>query len=53
MIDFGPPDLEGVTMPHEDVPGIRAIIINYKVARVFMDSGSSRNILFKETFDQI
>lgn len=51
MISFGPVYLEGLTTPHEDVLVIRVTIANYEVARVFVDSGSSMNILFKEAFD--
>lgn len=45
-------DLEGVTILHEDALIIRATIANYGVARVFVDSRSLVNILFKEAFDK-
>lgn len=51
IISFGPIDLKGVTTSHEDVLVIRSTIANYKVARVFINSGSSVNIFFKEAFD--
>lgn len=46
IISFGPVDLEGVTIPHEDALVINTTIANYDVARMFVDSGSSVNILF-------
>lgn len=48
---FGPADLEGIITPHEDALMIRVTITNYNVARVFVDSGSFVNILFKEALD--
>lgn len=51
FINFGPEDLEGVAIPQDDALVVRAIIINYDVARVFINSGSSVNILFKEVLD--
>lgn len=53
VINFGLSDLEGVTIPHDDALVVQATITNYKVARVFVDLGSSVNILFKEDYDWI
>lgn len=53
VINFGPVDLKGLTTPYEDALVMRAIIANYEVARVFVDSESSVNILFKEAFDHM
>lgn len=50
---FWPRDLEGVVTPHDDRLVIHVIIANYDVARVFIDSGSSIDILFKDAFDQM
>ncbi|XP_073137825.1 uncharacterized protein [Henckelia pumila] len=41
IITFGPQDLEGVNLPHNDALLIQAQIVNYDVRRVFVDSGSS------------
>ncbi|XP_075507455.1 uncharacterized protein LOC142544279 [Primulina tabacum] len=53
MITFGPEDMKGVVDPHNDALVIRAMIANYEVARIFVDSGSSVNVLFKEAMDQM
>ncbi|XP_073309956.1 uncharacterized protein [Primulina huaijiensis] len=53
MISFGPEDMKGVADPHNDALVIRAMIANYEVARIFVDSGSSVNVLFKEAMDQM
>ncbi|XP_042441471.1 uncharacterized protein LOC122026831 [Zingiber officinale] len=52
-ISFGPSNLEGVEMPHDDALIIRAVIANYTIQRIFIDIGSSVNIIFKRTFDQL
>lgn len=46
-ISFYPQDLEGVVTPHEDELLIRVVIVNYNVAQIFIDMGSSVNVLFK------
>ncbi|XP_073137061.1 uncharacterized protein [Henckelia pumila] len=53
IITFGPGDLEGVCLPHNDALHIRARVANYDVRRVFMDSGSSVNVIFQEAFEQM
>lgn len=53
VISFGLVDLEGVITPREDALVIWDTIANYDVAQVFIDSGISVNILFKEVFDQM
>ncbi|XP_074574636.1 uncharacterized protein LOC141831105 [Curcuma longa] len=50
---FGPQDLEGVETPHDDALVIKATIANYDISRVFVDTGSSVNIIFKKAFDQM
>ncbi|XP_042465977.1 uncharacterized protein LOC122048479 [Zingiber officinale] len=47
VISFGPADLEGLELPHDDALINKAIIANSRVARVFVDTGSSVNILFR------
>lgn len=46
MLGFGLEDLRGIVTPHNDALVIRAIIVNYEIARVFIDVGSSFNVLF-------
>ncbi|XP_042423659.1 uncharacterized protein LOC122011339 [Zingiber officinale] len=50
---FGPTDLEGLELPHDDALIIKAIIANSRVARVFVDTESSVNILFRTTFEEM
>ncbi|KAL0420802.1 UNVERIFIED_CONTAM: hypothetical protein Slati_3103100 [Sesamum latifolium] len=38
---------------HNDALVITAILANYEVGRIFIDSGSSANILFGEAYDQM
>ncbi|XP_042404753.1 uncharacterized protein LOC121994944 [Zingiber officinale] len=42
QISFGPSDLEGVEIPHDDALIIRAVIANNTIHRTFVDTGSSR-----------
>ncbi|XP_073064019.1 uncharacterized protein [Primulina eburnea] len=53
VISFGPEDLRGIVAPHNDALVVTATIANYDVARIFIDNGSSVNILFKSTMDQM
>ncbi|XP_073294517.1 uncharacterized protein [Primulina huaijiensis] len=53
VISFGTEDLRGVVAPHNDAFVVTATVANYDVARIFIDNGSSVNILFKSTLDQI
>ena len=52
-ISCGPRDLEGVEIPHDDALIIKAVIANYTISHTFIDTGSSVNIIFKKTFDQL
>ncbi|XP_042404693.1 uncharacterized protein LOC121994865 [Zingiber officinale] len=49
VISFRPQDLEGLDLPHDDALIIKAIIANSRVARVFVDTGSSAAV---STFHQ-
>ncbi|KAL0378323.1 UNVERIFIED_CONTAM: hypothetical protein Sradi_3137800 [Sesamum radiatum] len=40
-------------LPHNDALVITALLANYEVGRIFIDSGSSTNILFGEAYDQM
>ncbi|XP_074556254.1 uncharacterized protein LOC141812106 [Curcuma longa] len=53
IIGFGPQDLERIEVPHDNTLVIHATIANYDIARVFVDTGSSVNIIFKNAFDQM
>ncbi|XP_073302916.1 uncharacterized protein [Primulina huaijiensis] len=53
VISFGPEDLRGIVTPHNDALVVTATLANYDVARIFIDNGSSVNVLFKSTLDQM
>ncbi|XP_073133360.1 uncharacterized protein [Henckelia pumila] len=53
VITFGPEDLEGVCLPHNDALLIRAQVANYDIRRVFVDSGSYVNVIFQDAFEQM
>ncbi|XP_073130850.1 uncharacterized protein [Henckelia pumila] len=52
-LSFGPEDLKRVSSNHNYALVIRAMVANYDVARIFVDSGSSVNVLFQEAIDQM
>ncbi|KAL0433114.1 UNVERIFIED_CONTAM: hypothetical protein Slati_2645700 [Sesamum latifolium] len=52
-IQFGPADTQGVHLPHNDALVISSTIANYIVRRIFVDSGSSVDILFIKVYQQI
>ncbi|XP_073061799.1 uncharacterized protein [Primulina eburnea] len=53
VISFGPEDLQGVSLPHNDAFVIQARVANYDVLRIFVDNGSSVNVIFKEALVQM
>ncbi|XP_075489601.1 uncharacterized protein LOC142528437 [Primulina tabacum] len=53
VISFGPEDLRGVSLPHNDALVIQARVANYDVLRVFVYNGSSVNVIFKEALVQM
>ncbi|XP_075500038.1 uncharacterized protein LOC142538610 [Primulina tabacum] len=53
VISFGPEDLRGVNLPHNDALVIQTRVANYDVWRVFVDNGSSVNVIFKEALVQM
>ncbi|XP_075515895.1 uncharacterized protein LOC142550702 [Primulina tabacum] len=53
VISFGPEDLKGVNLSHNDALVIQARVANYDILRVFVDSGSSVNVVFKDAFMQM
>ncbi|XP_075481101.1 uncharacterized protein LOC142521805 [Primulina tabacum] len=52
-ISFGPEDLKDVVAPHNDALLVTLTVANYDVARIYVDTGSSVNIHFKKTLDQM
>ncbi|XP_073125757.1 uncharacterized protein [Henckelia pumila] len=52
-LSFGPEDLKRISSNHNDALVIRAKVANYDVVRIFVDSGSSVNVLFQEAINQM
>ena len=46
-------DLEGVVLGYDDPMIISAKMVNAEVKQVFIDQGSSANIIFQEAFDKL
>ncbi|XP_073300266.1 uncharacterized protein [Primulina huaijiensis] len=53
VISFGSEDLRRVSLPHNDALVIQARVVNYDVLSVFVDNGSSVNVIFKEVLVQM
>ncbi|KAL0313201.1 UNVERIFIED_CONTAM: Transposon Ty3-G Gag-Pol polyprotein [Sesamum radiatum] len=53
VIQFGRAERSGPQTIHNDTLVITAMIANYEVGRIFIDSGSSADILFGEAYDQM
>ncbi|KAL0345541.1 UNVERIFIED_CONTAM: hypothetical protein Sradi_4385400 [Sesamum radiatum] len=53
IIQFGRVERSGPQTIHNDALVITAILANYEVGRIFIDSGSSTDILFGEAYDQM
>ncbi|KAL0463123.1 UNVERIFIED_CONTAM: hypothetical protein Slati_0199900 [Sesamum latifolium] len=53
LIQFGRAERSGRQTMHNDALVITAILANYEVGRIFIDSGSSADILFGEAYDQM
>ncbi|KAL0434917.1 UNVERIFIED_CONTAM: hypothetical protein Sradi_0199600 [Sesamum radiatum] len=53
MDHFGPVDAQGVQLPHNDVLVISAIVANYTVKRIFVNSGSSTDVIFYKVYQQM
>ncbi|KAL0411873.1 UNVERIFIED_CONTAM: hypothetical protein Slati_3777000 [Sesamum latifolium] len=53
LIQFGRAERSGPQTMHNDALVITAILANYEVGRIFIDSGSSADILFREAYDQM
>ncbi|KAL0426564.1 UNVERIFIED_CONTAM: hypothetical protein Slati_2831200 [Sesamum latifolium] len=53
LIQFGRAERSGPQTMHNDAMVITAMLANYEVGRIFIDSGSSTDILFGEPYDQM
>ncbi|XP_075479478.1 uncharacterized protein LOC142520371 [Primulina tabacum] len=53
VISFGPEDLKGVNLPHNDALFIQVRVANDDILRVFIDSDSSVNVISKDAFVQM
>ncbi|KAL0417239.1 UNVERIFIED_CONTAM: hypothetical protein Slati_3555800 [Sesamum latifolium] len=53
LIQFGRAERSGPQTMHNDALVITVILANYEVGRIFIDSGSSADILFGEAYDQM
>lgn len=53
VISFGSKDMEGIRFPHNNALVIQVKVTNYEIQRIFVDSGSSFNVIFQEAFDQM
>ncbi|GFZ18321.1 hypothetical protein Acr_27g0000600 [Actinidia rufa] len=52
-ITFSSDDLRGLHLPHDDALVISAVIANFNVQRILIDSGSSADILFISAFEKM
>ncbi|GFS37771.1 hypothetical protein Acr_00g0053840 [Actinidia rufa] len=52
-ITFSSDDLRGLHLPHDDALVVSAIIANFNVQRILIDSGSSADILFISAFEKM
>lgn len=52
VLGFGPENLRGIVISHNDALIIQEIVVNYEVARVFIDAGNSVNVLFKSALER-
>ncbi|CAA0840081.1 Unknown protein, partial [Striga hermonthica] len=53
VISFNAEDAEGVVLPHNDALVITAEVAGFDVKRVFIDTGSSVDVMFYDCFVQI
>ncbi|KAL0453020.1 UNVERIFIED_CONTAM: hypothetical protein Slati_1280100 [Sesamum latifolium] len=53
LIQFDQEEQNGPGIPGNDALVITALLANYKIERVFIDSGSSADILFGEAYDRM
>ncbi|XP_077226470.1 uncharacterized protein LOC143888951 [Tasmannia lanceolata] len=53
VISFSSEDYKGLQVPHDDALVIRLIISNYDVGKILVDTGSSVNVLYLGTFEEM
>ena len=53
LLTFLSSDLQDIHLPHDDPLVVTLVIANFSVKRVLIDTSSSLDILFAETFDQL
>ncbi|GAV64571.1 hypothetical protein CFOL_v3_08089, partial [Cephalotus follicularis] len=53
VISFSEADYEGVRLPHNDPVVVTPQVKLFTIKRILIDSGSSVDILYKHTFDQL
>ncbi|KAL0446199.1 UNVERIFIED_CONTAM: hypothetical protein Slati_1747800 [Sesamum latifolium] len=53
LIQFGRAEQSGPLASHNDALVITAVLANYEVGRIFINSGSSADILFGDAYDQM
>ncbi|KAL0435063.1 UNVERIFIED_CONTAM: hypothetical protein Sradi_0214200 [Sesamum radiatum] len=53
IIQFGRAERSGPQTIHNDALVITAMLANYEIGCIFIDSGSSTDILFREAYDQM
>ncbi|XP_057464641.1 uncharacterized protein LOC130754441 [Actinidia eriantha] len=53
QITFSSDDLRGLHLPHDDALVVSAVIANFNVQRILIDSGSSADILFTSAFEKM
>ncbi|XP_012852335.1 PREDICTED: uncharacterized protein LOC105971944 [Erythranthe guttata] len=49
-IIFGPQDEEGIRQPHSDALVITAMVANFDIARILVDTGSSADVIYYDCF---
>ncbi|GFZ08777.1 hypothetical protein Acr_20g0005850 [Actinidia rufa] len=52
-ITFSSDDLRGLHLPHDDALVVSAVIANFNVQRILIDSGNSADILFISVFEKM
>ena len=53
VITFTEEDVRGIQTPHDDAIVVSTTIANYDVKRIFVNNGSSTNVLFYSTFSRM
>ncbi|GAV65022.1 hypothetical protein CFOL_v3_08537, partial [Cephalotus follicularis] len=53
VIFFSKADYEGVRLPHDDPVVVTLLMELFTMKIIFIDSGSSADILYKHAFDQL